>query len=347
MRAKSLLVALCLPLALTSMPAIATAAATCENLRAELAGLREVIGNTAEVRRYSKTLTQQDANIRQVRSELVRYGCSSDSFTVFGGANRQACDQLKASLDDMEANRQYLVETRDNLKDTLTGGARKRRAIQAALEENGCNGTVREASLVTPAPVDEDTSDFYTRIPSPDTGALRTMCVRTCDGAFFPISADATTADFQRDAEICSQRCPGAETELYYHSLTNSESADMVSALTGRPYRALPTAFAYRNRLPGEAPICGCGVNTAATPISPIPASAEPDVSTDQRPVANLDLRPSLRPSEKGGNAVVSEAAAASVPERPYDPANNKVRVVGPQFVPAEENAQRPLLPKS
>ena len=33
-------------------------------------------------------------------------------------------------------------------------------------------------------------------------GSYRTMCVRTCDGAYFPISSQASPMGFQRDVEF-------------------------------------------------------------------------------------------------------------------------------------------------
>ena len=90
------------------------------------------------------------------------------------------------------------------------------------------------------------------------TGSFRTLCVRTCDGSFFPISSDASPADFQRDAETCRQRCPGAETALYYHALTTEETDQMVSAATGEPYADLPSAFAYKTRDRSQNGQCGC-----------------------------------------------------------------------------------------
>lgn len=325
MRAKPLIAALMAPVLFALAPAAAHAA-LCENLRDELSRVRDVSGNTAEVRKYVNALARQNMNIRKVRNDLQRFGCSSGSFVVFGGGNRQACGQLQASLAEMEENRRYLAQQRDALQGGLTKGTGERRRIQRALRDNGCDGTVREASLVTPSPVEQEESAFFTRIPSPGGGGqLRTMCVRTCDGAFFPISSNATTADFQRDAAICNRMCPAAETQLYYHSLTGSESADMVSATTGEPYRALPGAFAYRNRLPGEKPVCGCGANSAAF---------SGPVETDRMPPANGGLRPSLEANAKKP-AENPAGATAAAPERPYNPADRKVRVVGPQFLPA------------
>lgn len=321
---------------LSAITPAAAQAALCENLRDALTRVRDVTGNTAEVRKYANALARQNMNIRKLRNDLQRYSCSSGSFTVFGGGNAHACQQLTASLDEMEENRRALTAQREALQGTVSSGTRERRRIMAALRDNGCDGTVQEASLVTPAPASETDSEFFTRIPSPgDSGQLRTMCVRTCDGSFFPISSNASTADFARDEAACNRMCPGTQTRLYYHSLTGAESADMVSATTGEPYRALPTAFAYRTRLPGEKPVCGCGAGSVAMP----------DSQDDEKDTAKADLRPTLASKAPKAADPAASAAAASVPERPYDPENNRVRVIGPQFMPGTSGALHPASP--
>ncbi|MCX8997529.1 DUF2865 domain-containing protein [Rhizobiaceae bacterium BDR2-2] len=341
MRTKPLIAALLLPVFCVLAPA-AVSASQCEILRNQLNQVRSVTGNTAEIRRFSNALTRQTMNIRKVRGDLQRYGCSSGSIVFFGGNNKAACNQLQASLADMEENRRALESQRQALQGNLTSGSQERRRILAALRDNDCDGFVRDASFVTPQPVEKEKeeSEFFTRIPSPGGGTagdLRTMCVRTCDGAFFPISSNASTADFQRDSAICNRMCPAAETRLYYHSLTGSESSDMVSATTGEPYRALPSAFAYRNRMPGEKPICGCGSDSAGF------STIDADRDSSEHPKIEAGLRPIIETKPKEPAATpVTAASQATVPERPYDPANSRVRVVGPQFLPNAPSGLQP-----
>src|SRR5690606_7810279 len=70
------------------------------------------------------------------------------------------------------------------------------------------------------------------------SGSYRTMCVRTCDGYYFPISFATSPANFARDEQACRARCPGARVELYTHAPT-AESDSMIS-MTGMPYEELP-----------------------------------------------------------------------------------------------------------
>lgn len=77
-------------------------------------------------------------------------------------------------------------------------------------------------------------------------GAYRTVCVRTCDGYYFPISSSASRGKFHKDAEACSARCGGGK--LYYLPRNSEDMAGMVD-LTGRRYDQLDRAFIYRKKL--------------------------------------------------------------------------------------------------
>lgn len=87
-------------------------------------------------------------------------------------------------------------------------------------------------------------------------GSYRTVCVRLCDGAFFPISYSAQRSHMYGDADVCRNRCWGTEARLFYHH----HSADMKEAvdLAGRSYKALPTAFLFRKKL-----VDGCACKPA------------------------------------------------------------------------------------
>jgi hypothetical protein len=73
----------------------------------------------------------------------------------------------------------------------------------------------------------------------------RPVCVRLCDGAYFPISNGAAEAG---DEAICRGLCPDADTAVYLEPRRSDDIADAVSK-TGRPYSELPTALRYRATL--------------------------------------------------------------------------------------------------
>ncbi|MBW3098050.1 DUF2865 domain-containing protein [Pseudohoeflea coraliihabitans] len=183
---------------------------------------------------------------------------------------------------------------------------------------------------------------------SPYGGNLRTLCVRTCDGYYFPISSAATSMDFARDARACQMMCPGTPTELYFHSVRGQDSEDMVSVATHRPYTDLPAAFRYRDTK--AAPVAGCSCNMKAfhnemqrrealitgqdrsetASRVPVPAS-RPDPGEDPETIANGQAGFDSR--------TIAAITAASQTDRPAPGKPRPVRIVGPAFLP--ESSER------
>lgn len=101
---------------------------------------------------------------------------------------------------------------------------------------------------------DSDEDDDEDR-PKP-AGTYRTMCVRLCDGYYFPISFSATRDRFARDAKTCESSC-GGQARLFVYRNPGADVVDMVD-LRGQPYRQLSTAFLYRTEY---VPACRCKPN--------------------------------------------------------------------------------------
>jgi hypothetical protein len=80
------------------------------------------------------------------------------------------------------------------------------------------------------------------------------VCVRLCDGYFFPLPASTGDA-----ASACDSQCPDATTRVFYRE-GSDRIEDAVSA-EGRPYTALPVALRYRSHA-GAA--CSCHRDIAA-----------------------------------------------------------------------------------
>jgi len=82
--------------------------------------------------------------------------------------------------------------------------------------------------------------------------APRPVCVRLCDGFFFPFPASAGP---NADADAaCRAVSPSAGVALYFLP-GNSDRIEDAANARGEPYSALPAAFRYRS---AGAPACGC-----------------------------------------------------------------------------------------
>ncbi|WP_234185666.1 DUF2865 domain-containing protein [Shinella sp. NM-101] len=355
-RARLLFAALAgLPLVLSAGTA---AAGVCEGIRAELASLPKVVADTAGARKYAGAIARQNIQLRKAKSDQRRLGCSSGSIIVIGGANADACATLSTVIGRMEQNLRIL----DGKRRELAGGASsqgKRGRLIAALNANGCND---EATVVPVAATETlRTLDDKRTLPlgaapegsgrlelrslggSAGHGNLRTVCVRTCDGGFFPISSGATPIDFRRDQKVCEMMCPQTETELFYQSMSSGqETEQMTSTVTGRPYYELANAFAYRTRDLSQPGGCGCNLSAYYQEM----IRREKESQGGDTETASTGKRN----SEENGSVTTfrtlpdkEEKAAAKPPvaieERDYDPATSKVRTVGPVFLPENSTA--------
>jgi hypothetical protein len=79
------------------------------------------------------------------------------------------------------------------------------------------------------------------------SGRSSAYCVRTCDGRYFPVSAN----NEQSRAATCNSLCPASETRVFYGS-----SIDHATSDSGKSYSSLPNAFKYREQL-----VQGCTCN--------------------------------------------------------------------------------------
>lgn len=339
----------------------AAAASVCERLQADLANLPRVVADTASARKYTGAIASQNIQLRKARSDQRRLGCSSGSVIVVGGANAAACDTLVSVIGKMERNLQILDRKRREFSSGMPSqGARSR--LLAALETNGCNADSAKimpvAATETLRTLQDDTRTLplgtmpeggeRLRLRSLGGGSghgnLRTVCVRTCDGGFFPISSGATPLDFRRDQKVCAMMCPQTETELFYQSMTNGQETDqMTSTVTGRPYYELTNAFTYRTRDLSKPGACGCDLSAYYQEMIKREKAMKGE-GTGQTASTGDDANG----SENGSITTIRTTlpkkddalkTPAKVEERAYDPANSKVRTVGPDFLPANESA--------
>lgn len=84
----------------------------------------------------------------------------------------------------------------------------------------------------------------------------RTLCVRECDGAYFPISTATTKDQFAEDERVCQSRCSSPAKLFVYPN--GSGSPETMVDIRGRPYESQPNAFLFRSKY---LPACKCRPN--------------------------------------------------------------------------------------
>ena len=80
------------------------------------------------------------------------------------------------------------------------------------------------------------------------------MCVRTCDGYYFPVSFATGKGRLRKDARSCKASC-GAPARLYYYPNPGGEPEDMVSYRGEKKYKKLKNAFLFRKEFVAD---CRC-----------------------------------------------------------------------------------------
>ncbi|WP_092291653.1 DUF2865 domain-containing protein [Bradyrhizobium sp. Ghvi] len=339
----------------------------CVRLEAQLAGLdRGASGDPAredQIRRYQDSQSRQQAELDRVTMQAKRMGCdSSGFFSLFNGQSAQ-CGPVNTQIQQMRANLDQITSNLERLRGGGPGGGSperdsQRRSVLIALAQNNCGPQYANAvqsqggnflsnlfgggnNPNNPAP-GAPPADFG----GPQSGTYRTVCVRTCDGAYFPISFATVPARFPDDERTCKALCPAAEAVLYAHRNPGEDMNSAVS-ISGQPYTALPTAFKFRSEF---NPSCSC--KAAGQTWADALKSADDKAAVEQqgdiivteesaKKMQQRQLTKGASANGKKGAAPATAAAPAAPP--PADattapPSENKpIRSVGPQFLPQQQ----------
>jgi hypothetical protein len=190
-------------------------------------------------------------------------------------------------------------------------------------------------------------------VPPPDlgpqSGTFRTVCVRSCDGAYFPISFATVPARFADDEKTCRALCPAAEATLYSYRNPGEDMNQAVS-INGQPYSSLPNAFRYRQEF---NPSCACKApgQTWSDALKSVDdkaaAEQQGDIIVTEESAKKMARPPAARGATAKKGASGTSAAAAPAPPAPAEPTpttestpaasagEKHIRAVGPTFIPA------------
>lgn len=199
-----------------------------------------------QLNRVEQELRQVDQAFNSGSTQLERTCYETFLFTK-SFRNTPACKDLarqvevsKRRLSDLEAQRQDLSSGRnyqdDIIRELARNGCGANYVDQARRRDGGGDGMWSEEGEIS--------GGGWTPHGAPgDT--FRTVCVRLCDGYYFPVSFSTLRSHFAQDAEACSSKC-AAPAELYYHANPGGTMEQAVSLQSSEPYTRLKTAFRYR-----------------------------------------------------------------------------------------------------
>ncbi|HEY7458160.1 MAG TPA: DUF2865 domain-containing protein [Xanthobacteraceae bacterium] len=336
--------------------------AACVRLESALAQLDSVSASPnidpEQVRRYEEAINRQRFELDQTIVQARRLGCDSgNSFFIFGPQRPPQCDRLNDQIGRMRANLDRMISELGTLRGAGTDLNRdlQRRQLINQLAQNNCGPQYRQAApqpqrqrglletLFGGGGWREESTVEASPLDLPGGNTYRTLCVRTCDGFFFPISFATIPARFGEDEHTCKRLCPAAETMLFAHR-NPGEEVDQAVSINGTPYTQLPSAFKYRTAFNASCSCRAAGQSWAdALGVTRDETLQQGDILvTEQRARQMSQPRP-IGGQQKGkgqptANTLPAEqqpqAAAKEEPPPATVPGDRKVRTVGPQFYP-------------
>ncbi|MEL7049635.1 MAG: DUF2865 domain-containing protein, partial [Pseudomonadota bacterium] len=249
----------------------------CVKLEQRLVQETQRGGNArAQLPQIKSEIRQLNTTIRRTDASLDRKNCYE--YFLFSKTLRRTRQCISLANQAEKARRELAELENQRMAVESSGQASYQDEIIRELARNNC-GTdyVREARRRDRGPFspfwqDEDSGggyegNTYGRLPF---ATYRTMCVRLCDGYYFPVSFSTLPNHFKRDADVCQSQC-AAPAKLFYYQNPGSSVDQMVAVADSTPYTQLQTAFKYRKEY-----VQGCSCKQAEfIPQSPAPANRQ------------------------------------------------------------------------
>ena len=238
-------------LALAGAPAALAQTYDCGGLQAKIADLDRASARPASGSGPSR---QQMAQLGQLIATARGLGCDRPEIAFGGGAGAR-CPGLNAQISQLQATVGALQ---------AAGSAADRAAARADLVarfnaycKNQPAAPPRQRGFFeqlfgipgpseTPPPGQGPTGELPPATDEEQTahGGSQAVCVRTCDGGYFPLSISAHGADPAFLTSLCQALCPNA-TVAVYTRVPYTQIDTAVSLDTGAPYSEMPNALKF------------------------------------------------------------------------------------------------------
>jgi hypothetical protein len=297
---------------------------SCERYRAELASLSRAGATARAVEAASGRLQREISGLATYYRSI---GCENGFF--FRPAE---CTPIAQRIRALQANQAAVAAQAGSDPGALE---QRRRQLRAAISK-ACDEEGQHTAALPP-----DAASAR--------GGDRLVCVRTCDGYFFPLenkpAGSATTA------ALCKALCPNAEVAVY-HAPRDGNIEDAVSE-NGKPYMQLANALRYQR---SYDPACSCKKpeETWAQTLQKAErmiASRKGDVVVTERVADRIfgtAIRAKVTRKRQGDGqtaATLSDVdttgSLATMIERPdgadSEDAGPKVRVIAPDIIPVPD----------
>ena len=278
----------------------------CDRLQAQYLGALQQVGGAGMSGRQMLQISQLSQQLAQAQLDARRYNCSG-GFLFFGPRPGPQCPSIMAQVNRLS---RQLGQLRGN--DFYFFGTSPEAEVarlRDALANNGC--------------------------AVPVAGGTRTLCVRLCDGYYFPIEFDAASSRFDTDAAACqSMYAQDGQAELFLQA--NNDDVANATSLSGQRYADQPYAFLYRqNYAPACAAQLHAGMSALAARYFALLPPRRKIAAAARKPVPSPQIR---RPYLEDPETLANAAGRFTVkPVRPAaialaDAPAKHVRMVGPAY---------------
>jgi hypothetical protein len=232
--------------------------ADCARLQAAIASAPRGGGQLqAAADRQRAELARTSAYARQI-------GCNNQKFLIFGSDPPPQCGEIKGQIARMQASLSELQARAGGGRGELI--ARYNAECVNAPKQPGnifealFGGGARQAPVneATLPPPDEQQQMIENSIEKEKRGAnvsagSYAVCVRTCDGSFFPVSYSGAGSRSDSLEEVCRSLCPNADMALY--SFPFGGTIEQAVSSSGEPYVNMPNALKFQQTFD---PSCSC-----------------------------------------------------------------------------------------
>ena len=289
---------------------------------AECARLQQAIADASrngQAERYQAAAQKQRGELDRTLAYARSIGCENRKFLFFGSAPPAQCGEINAQIGRMQANL-------GDLQARAGGGSGGRGELMARYNSqcgNGATGrqpNIFDAIFGNPPPANDMTLEPISPDANPDQndgaahGGSKAVCVRTCDGSFFPVSYSAGGSRLDSLQDMCKALCPNAEVSLYTYS--PSADIDQAVSISGARYVDSPNAMKYRQTFDST-----CTCRKRGQSWADALAAAEQKLGTESRsdiivtPAKSLELsRPRIDPKAKAAKPAPEASKVAAAP---------------------------------
>lgn len=304
----------------------------CLRMEAQLAALDRGGARRPDPRQIERDMARQQNELDKIKSYSRSIGCGRGF--LFSSPPPE-CGDLSRRSAQMETNLSRLQS--QAAQAGQSGGDPRRRELLIGLARGQCGPQYRLVERTVQRP--QERKGFFEMLfggggseapanetviepemdpqSTPRVSTFRTVCVRTCDGFFFPVSFQTTHNAFDRDEAICQATCPGSEAKLYSYPNPGGQM-EQATSVDGEPYAQLANAFRYRKEF-----VAGCSCKPEGMSWTEALAGVEDktvkkgDIVVDEQKAQEMSRAPGAPGAPK---APASTAQRTPRPDRPAPP---------------------------